>query len=160
MAQGNALTVRDARHDDHETIVAFNADLAWETEHKRLDHDVLRAGVQSALADPARLRYWVAEVDGRVAGQAAISREWSDWRNGWLWWFQSVYVRPEDRGRGVFRALYRHVRDEARRADDVVGLRLYVETENARAQATYRALGMVPGGYHVYEELWISPTPG
>jgi GNAT superfamily N-acetyltransferase len=148
--------VRDARFDDLEAVVEFNDALATETESKRLDPDVLARGVRVALSDPDRLRYWVAEETetGRVVGQAAVTREWSDWRNGWLWWFQSVYVRPDWRRRGVFRGLHRHVRDKARASGDVIGLRLYVEHMNERAQRTYQALGMVPGGYLVLEEIW------
>ena len=116
----------------------------------------MRAGVTSALNDPDRLRYWVAEeiATGRVVGQAAITREWTDWRNGWIWWFQSVFVDPEFRRAGAFRALYKQIREEARAASDVIGLRLYVEQDNQRAQETYRSLGMTPDGYHVYGELW------
>lgn len=150
-----SLLVRDARAHDLDTIVDFNARLAWETEHKTLDPAILARGVARALEEPDRLRYWVAEVDGgQVVGQAAISREWTDWRNGWLWWFQSVYVCQEYRGRGVFRALHGHIRTLARESADVIGLRLYVEHENERAQRVYRALGMTPGGYHVLEEIW------
>ena len=104
--------VRDALPGDRPAIVDFNARLARETEGKALDPTVLARGVRAALADPdRRLRYWVAELEpgGPVVGQAAISREWSDWRDGWLWWFQSVYVHPEARGQGVFRTLHGHV---------------------------------------------------
>jgi GNAT superfamily N-acetyltransferase len=150
------ILVRDARSDDAPAIARFNDALAIETEGKTLEPEVLRAGVAAALADPDRLRYWVAEdaTTGQRIGQTAITREWSDWRNGWLWWFQSVYVEAEHRGRGVFRALFHHIKREARAAGDVVGLRLYVERENTRAQRTYESLGMVHGGYEVYEELW------
>jgi len=151
------LQIRDARAGDCDTIVAFNARLAEETEGKRLDLATLTRGVTLALTHENRLRYWVAELGsgGPIVGQAAVSLEWSDWRNGWLWWFQSVYVHPDFRSRGVFRALHQHIRDLARGSADVIGLRLYVETENQRAQSTYEALGMRPGGYHVYEELWL-----
>ena len=150
------FTIRDARSGDLEAIVAFNERLAIETEGKTLDAEVLSKGVSRALGDPDRLRYWVAESleTGRVIGQAAITREWSDWRNGWIWWFQSVYVRQESRKLGVFRCLHAAIREAALGAGDVVGLRLYVEEENARAQKTYQALGMKPGGYHVFEEIW------
>ena len=150
------VVVRGARHDDLGAIVAFNAGLALETEGKRLDPGVLARGVRAALADPDRLRYWVAESGdgGGLLGQAAVTREWSDWRDGWLWWFQSVFVRPDARGIGVFRALHRAIRDEARARADVIGLRLYVEHANDHARRTYEALGLAPGGYHVYEELW------
>ena len=148
--------VRDARLDDLDTIVDFNARLASETEDKVLDRATLESGVRVGLTWPDRLRYWVVELEetGQVLGQAAITREWSDWRNGWIWWFQSVYVAPEARGRGIFRMLHAAIRAEARAAVDVVGLRLYVEHSNDRAQNSYRALGLAPGGYHVFEEIW------
>jgi len=150
------LLIRAGRPDDCAHIVDFNRQLAWETEEKTLDAPVLTAGVRAALADPDRLRYWVAQrgPNGPLVGQAAITREWSDWRNGWLWWFQSVYVAREARSQGVFRALYQQIRAEALAEPDVIGLRLYVEQENERAKRTYLALGMQSGGYHVYEELW------
>lgn len=150
-----AFTVRDARLADLDAIVEYNARLAEETEAKRLDPGVLRDGVARALTDPDRLRYWVAEGAGRVIGQTAITREWSDWRNGWLWWLQSVYVHADHRGLGVFKALYGHIRGQALAAGDVIGIRLYVEDENHRARESYRALGMADAGYSVLEELWI-----
>jgi GNAT superfamily N-acetyltransferase len=89
-------------------------------------------------------------------GQAAISREWSDWRNGWLWWFQSVFVHAEHRRRGILRALFQSIRTAARAEGNVIGLRLYVEDQNTQAQKTYEALGLKPGGYHVYEDMWLN----
>ena len=152
-----AITVRDARPNDLALIVAFNDCLARETESKILDHDALSRGVAAALADPERLRYWIAEdpASGAVVGQAAVTREWSDWRNGWLWWLQSVYVRADARQRGAFRSLHHAIRSAALESSDVVGLRLYVEHDNADARRTYDALGFVPGGYEVYEEIFL-----
>jgi GNAT superfamily N-acetyltransferase len=156
--------VRDAALADRPTIAEFNRRLAFETEHKLLDRAVLDRGVARALADPDRLRYWVAEVSEaggrRVVGQTAVTREWSDWRNGWVWWLQSVYVHPAYRGAGVFRALYGHIYGLAMAAPDVVGLRLYVENANLHAQRTYQSLGMKPGGYSVLEELWLDHGGG
>jgi GNAT superfamily N-acetyltransferase len=151
------LLIRAANLADRPAIVEFNRCLARETEGKTLDPAILEKGVSRALTDPDRLRYWVAEIDvsEEPIGQAAISREWSDWRNGWLWWLQSVYVAQSYRGRGVFRALYRHIRQQALDRADVIGLRLYVEDANQPAHCTYRSVGMKPGGYSVYEELWI-----
>jgi GNAT superfamily N-acetyltransferase len=128
--------------------------LAAESEGKALDVAVLNAGVSEALADPDRLRYWVAEIDGLVVGQAGVTREWSDWRNGWIWWFQSVYVAAEHRGKGVFRALVSAIEAAARASDNVVGLRLYVEQHNHAALKTYAAIGLEPGGYLVMERFW------
>lgn len=149
--------IRPATPADQAIIVEFNRRLALETESKTLDPATLEAGVACALADPDRLRYWVAELEGEESpvGQAAVTREWSDWRRRWIWWFQSVYVAAPFRGRGVFRTLYRHIREEARSLPEVIGLRLYVEDSNAAAHKTYHAVGMRPGGYSVYEDLWI-----
>jgi GNAT superfamily N-acetyltransferase len=154
-----AIAIRDARPDDLAAIVDFNTRLALESEHKTLNPEILTRGVARALGDPDRLRYWVAVASetGQVVGQLATSREWSDWRDGWIWWYQSVYVAPEARGLGVFRALHAHVRDLARSTPDVIGLRLYVESANHPAKATYTALGFTPGGYDVYEDHWIAP---
>ena len=153
----NPILIRDARAEDLDVIVSFNEALARETEGKTLDRGALARGVAAALKDPTRLRYWVAEdpTSRAVVGQAAVTREWSDWRNGWLWWFQSVYVHRDARGRGVFRSLHNSIRSAALSSPDVVGLRLYVEHENASARRTYESLGLAPGGYDVYEEIFV-----
>jgi ribosomal protein S18 acetylase RimI-like enzyme len=147
----SSLTVRRATAADRGTLAEYNRRMAWETEHKRLDEAVLARGVAAVFADPAKGFYLVAEDGGEVVGQLMVTTEWSDWRNGWFWWVQSVYVREEARRRGVFRALFAEVVRLGREAGDVVGVRLYVERDNASAQRTYRSLGMNDAGYFVYE---------
>lgn len=150
-----AIEVRDATTADAEIIAAFNRQIAWETEDLELDPPTILRGVRALLSDPAKGWYLVAVEGDELLGQLAVTFEWSDWRAGWIWWIQSVYVKAEARGRGVFRLLYRSVRDKAQAAGDVVCIRLYVEHENASAQATYRAVGMKPAGYEVFEEVVI-----
>ena len=149
--------IREATPDDAPVIVEFNCRLAWETEHKRLDPVLIGPGVAEALRRPEWARYFVAErtdeADG-IIGQIMITFEWSDWRNGLFWWIQSVYVRDDARRGGVFRSLYEHVADLARRTPGTCGLRLYVEHENQAALATYAKLGMKPSGHLVYEVDW------
>lgn len=135
------FSVRPATLADAPTIAEFNRRLAIETEDLALDPATLGAGVAAILADRNKGLYFVADGEGEVIGQMMITYEWSDWRNGWIWWLQSVYVRADCRRFGIFRALFGHVVDEARRAGDVAMIRLYVEDENATAQATYRQLG-------------------
>ena len=146
-----SVAVRRAGPGDAAVIAEFNHRLADETEGKALDPAVLRAGVEAGLADEAKALYFVAEEDGAVVGQLMLTREWSDWRNGWMWWIQSVYVRAEARRRGTFRALYQFVYEAARMDPGVIGLRLYVEHANAQAQQTYERLGMTRTGYLVFE---------
>jgi ribosomal protein S18 acetylase RimI-like enzyme len=149
-----SISIRDARAADAETIVEFNARIALETEDEKLDPETVASGVRKVLDDRSLGRYWVAEADGEIVGQIMTTFEWSDWRNGMLWWIQSVYIRPDYRRRGVFSRLYRHVERLAREADEVVGLRLYVEKENERAQLTYRNLGMTMTGYRIMQVLF------
>lgn len=146
------MRIRDGHPDDAPTLVEFNARMALETEDKTLDRARLTRGVARLLADPALGRYFVAEdQDGALLGQLMITTEWSDWRDGHFWWIQSVFVREDVRGRGIYTALHQHVVTAARRASNVVGIRLYVEPHNARAQRTYARLGMTKT-YDVMEQ--------
>ena len=157
--QGNpAIKIRDAKRADGHTIADFNSRLAAETEARVLDPNRIGPGVNAVLGDPAKGRYWVAEEGQQVIGQIMVTYEWSDWRNGMIWWIQSVYVDPEHRRSGVFSALYRHVELLAKSAPDVCGLRLYVESGNTRAQATYKSLGMAETGYRVLEAMFTNES--
>jgi GNAT superfamily N-acetyltransferase len=149
--------IRVARPDDAPVIVEFNAAIARETEGRELDRALLGPGVAALLADPAKGRYFVAELDGAVVGQTMVTWEWSDWRNGTFWWIQSVYVAPAHRRQGVFGALYRHVYDAARGDPGVCGVRLYMEHHNERARRVYLALGMQASGYEVLEVDFRAP---
>lgn len=150
MGEVGEIRVRDGVLGDLETIVRHNAALAKESEGLIPTEETLREGVRTLLLDPSKGRYFLAERNGSVVGQCAVTFEWSDWRNGTFLWFQSVYVHPEHRRQGIFRALYRHVEEIARRPG-YCGLRLYVHQGNESAIEAYRRLGMVPGGYEVLE---------
>jgi len=153
-----SITIRRATPDDAGIMVAFNAALAWETEEKRLKPEVVAAGVAAVFADPTRGFYTVAVDEvGEVIGQTMVTFEWSDWRNGWFWWIQSVYVRDDARRKGVFRALYKDIERQAATDATVIGLRLYLERTNDRAQSVYANLGMTDSGYSLMEEY---PLPG
>ena len=153
-----SVHVRAARPEDAPVIADFNAALAHETERIALHRATLDAGVREALRDPAKCSYFVAELDdGRVVGQLMITREWSDWRNGDIWWIQSVYVHADFRRRGVFRSLYDHARSAAGAAG-AVALRLYVDADNTTGQQTYLGLGMRRTNYLVMEDA-LQPGP-
>ncbi len=147
------ISVRSATLDDVDSLARFNQEMAEETEDKPLDPDTVRAGVRAVFDKPDQAFYLVAERDGAVVGSLMITTEWSDWRNADFWWIQSVYVRPKYRRAGVYSALHRAVRQRARVTDTVCGLRLYVERDNAVAQAAYEELGMVEPPYRMYEEM-------
>ncbi len=146
--------IRGATLDDLETIVDFNARLAEETEDASLDRETVRQGVRALLSDRRRGAYYVACTKDRIIGQVMYTHEWSDWRNGDIWWIQSVYVHRDHRRLGVFRSLYGHLTALAASEPGVVGLRLYVEQENQAAQATYVGLGMRETPYLVMQYLF------
>lgn len=146
------LRVRDATAGDHATLHAWMLAMAAESEGLALAPARLAAGLQAGLADVARARYFIAERDGAPIGTLMLTREWSDWRNGWWWWIQSVYVAPAARRQGVYHALHAHVVALAARMPDVLGVRLYVAADNTAAQRTYAALGMHDSGYRVFEQ--------
>jgi len=147
------IDVRRATPRDAEVLIRFNSAMALETERKALLPEVVSAGVHYLLNHPGAGFYVIAEVGTAVAGALMITNEWSDWRNGNFWWIQSVYVHPDFRRRGVYRQLYRNLQTLAARDPAVCGFRLYVERDNVRAQATYRAAGMAETRYLVFEEL-------
>ena len=149
------LNIRPANRLDTPVLVEWNAAMAWETERKRLDRARLSLGVTAVFDEPRRGFYLIAEREGLPVGCLLVTYEWSDWRNGDFWWVQSVYVAPEARRMGVFRALYAEVSHAAKAAAaGAVGLRLYVETENSRAQQTYAELGMQRCHYFMYEQMF------
>lgn len=148
----NAI-IRDAIPADGLVIADYNSRLSAETEDVPLDRALIGPGVAAVLDDRSKGRYWVAESDGRVIGQIMVTYEWSDWRNGMLWWIQSVYVHTDFRRKGVFSMLFRHIEALAEAEEDVVGIRLYVESDNDRAQATYDRLGMSKTTYQVMQVL-------
>jgi len=113
----------------------------------------LGRGVRAVFDDPGLGEYWVAELDGTVAACLLVTREWSDWRNGTVLWIQGVYVVPESRGRGIYRALYEQLRRRVEATPDLKGIRLYVDLRNRRARATYERLGMTHEHYALYEWL-------
>ncbi len=148
------ITVRRATRDDAPHIVRFQQSMALETEGKTLDESTLGAGVTAVIDDPRKGFYLVAERDGEIAGSLMITYEWSDWRNADFWWIQSVYVDARHRRAGVYSAMHDHVMGLARELNGdggVCGVRLYVERENAIAQAVYRRLGMSASHYDLYE---------
>lgn len=148
------VTVRDAGLADIPCLVEFNLALAMETEDLRLDPHVVARGVRAVVREPGRGAYVVGEVNGDVVGSLMVTEEWSDWRNGAFWWIQSLYVRPECRGRGVCRQLFETVRTRASQAPRVCGLRLYVERDNHVAARAYTRLHMQPSSYRLYEHTF------
>jgi GNAT superfamily N-acetyltransferase len=145
------VSYREAKPGDAASIVEFQIAMARETEELDLDRATCTDGVAAVFANADRGRYFVAERDGRVVGSLLITYEWSDWRNGTVWWIQSVYVVPELRGQGVYAGLYTFVQSIVNGDPSIKGIRLYVDRRNTRAQQVYTRLGMNGEHYAVFE---------
>jgi len=147
------ITIRLGVLDDLDILTNFAVAMACEIEKKNVDREQVKEATCSALADTAKALYFVAELGGEVVGSLMVTYEWSDWQNANYWWIQSVYVMPSTRRKGVYRAIYDHVFEEARRVSGVASVKLYVYEGNEIAQQTYEALGMSKTPYYIYESV-------
>ena len=145
------INIREAHKGDLAILVQNNQALAEETEALLLDKDVLKEGIEQALKRE-ECHYFVAVIGEKVVGQTMITYEWSDWRNGIIWWIQSVYVLPTQRKQGIFRVLFKHIENLAKVNPQVKALRLYVMHNNNSGKDTYKSLGMNDSGYIVFEK--------
>ncbi len=134
-------------------IVEFQMAMALETENLRLDRNLVEKGVKAVFDDVAKGKYYVAQDDDKLIASLMITYEWSDWRNGNVYWIQSVYVLPEYRGKGVFKEMYLHIKDSVKNTPGLSGIRLYVDKNNHRAQKVYNKIGMDGSHYQLFE--WI-----
>ena len=146
--------VRRANLGDIDILTDFNCRLARETEGETLNSQIVRDGVRRGLERDEEVVYFIAEVNSDPAGALMLTREWSDWRNKTFWWIQSVYVHPDYRNQGIFKALYKRILSDAKAQQTVGGLRLYVEQENEKAHLVYRQLGMKRTSYQMFEVDW------
>ena len=145
------MNIRKALNKDIDVIARYNYNSAYETENKILNMNILTKGVEAIIKDENKGIYHVCEINGEVVGQIMYTFEWSDWRSGTFLWIQSVYVNKEFRGMGVFKALYKFIRDIADNDNNICGIRLYVEKENTIAKKTYKNIGMKECNYYIYE---------
>ena len=150
----SSIAVGRAATEDVAAIAQFNIAMAAETEDLALDPQTVHAGVAAVVSDDRRGFYLVARSDGKAVGSLMVTYEWSDWRNGNLWWIQSVYVVSSARKQGIFRLLYDNVISLAKQSGDAAGVRLYVEKDNHGAQEVYRKLGMSETAYRVFEIIF------
>ncbi len=144
------VIITQGRTEDIEVIAKFQVDMAMESEGALLDKETVTQGVTAAMNDENKGCYYVARVGEKIVGSLMLTREWSDWNNGWYWWIQSVYVAPEYRRQGVYKSMYQAVCKNAKE-QNVAQVRLYVDKTNTLGQKVYSSLGMQESHYQIYE---------
>ena len=145
------MKIRKAKPSDKSSIAGFQIAMASETEDIKLDPLTVDKGVEAVFNDPSKGIYFVAESNGKVIGSLMVTFEWSDWRNGNVWWIQSVYIKPEFRRMGIYSKMYSHVKDIVLKDKNLRGLRLYADKTNGVAQKAYHKLGMDSNHYAMFE---------
>lgn len=148
------MIISEATPLDIPLLAKFQCQMAEETENLNLDQSSVEAGIQAMFDDPARGKYFTARINNTLAGCLMITLEWSEWRNAYVIWIQSVYVDNAFRKQGVYAALYNHIKTMVRENDMYQGIRLYVDQSNTAAQKVYQALGMTDQHYFMYE--WMN----
>ncbi len=146
------MDIRLAGPEDAVRLVEFNQEMAMETEGRSLDPETLKAGVEAVFSDKYKGFYVVAVETNEIVGGLLVTYEWSDWRNNWFWWIQSVYIVKQFRGKQIYSRMYDFVQQKAKDAGNVCGFRLYVEKENIHAQKVYKKLGMDESYYLMFEQ--------
>ncbi len=147
------MTFREAKRTDYKVIAGFQEKMAWETEHFRLDTQTVLKGVEEVFKDSSKGRYYVVEDNGKVISTLLTTFEWSDWRNNFVLWIQSVYVLPEYREKGIFKLMYSEIKKIVKNSDKYSGIRLYVDKTNTKAQKVYEKIGMEGEHYSLFEEM-------
>ena len=147
------INIRNATREDASRILDFQLMLARETENIFLDKLIVSKGIKAVFDDPSKGTYYVAVVNDEVIGCFLITFEWSEWRNGMIWWLQSVYVDARFRRQGAFRKMYEYILRTIAGDPGILGLRLYVDKSNLRAQKVYGTLGMNGDHYTLYEQI-------
>ena len=145
------ITVRKGKQSDNKTIVDFQVKMAKETEQIDLDRDIVNKGVNAVINSHDKGIYFVAESGDKIIASLMITFEWSDWRNGNIYWIQSVYVLPEFRKKGVFKTMYLCLKNIVQKDKNIRGLRLYVDKTNTNARKVYETMGMDGNHYLLYE---------
>jgi len=148
------IGIRKAEINDLPIILDFMLKMAKETEGLVLSPEILESGIKNGLLDSDKAEYFIAEIDNIIAGSLMITKEWSDWRNAWVLWIQSVYTKKEFRERGVYKALYNFIENKVESNNEYCGIRLYVDNTNLNAIKVYSKLGMNGDHYRLFEKMY------
>jgi ribosomal protein S18 acetylase RimI-like enzyme len=89
----------------------------------------------------------VDESDNPVGSVSAL-KEWSDWNAGYYWWIQSMYLTPNQRGKGRMSMLLDAVKSEMANQNGLE-LRLYVHKDNRSAIKAYEKSNFTHSDYKI-----------
>lgn len=145
------IYLAEANAEDIGTLADLQCAMAWETESYKLDKSTVSKGLQALFDDATKGKYYKLRHEQKIIGCMLNTFEWSEWRNGYILWIQSLYIVPEFRGKGLFGLVYQHLQNLVNTSEELQGIRLYVDKTNVKATKVYEALGMNGDHYHFFE---------
>ena len=99
--------VRKCVEEDASVLGQFNADMAFETEGKKLDLARVTEGARSLILKPKLGQYYIAVAEDETPlGCTMVTYEMNARLGGIVCMIQSVFVVKEWRNKGVFRSLF------------------------------------------------------
>jgi RimJ/RimL family protein N-acetyltransferase len=134
--------LRVAEPRDSGDLLAWRNDPVTRANSRNTDtiaRDSHEAWLERVLADPDR-RLWIAEADGRKLGTVSAARAGPDTVE------VSITVAPDQRGRGVGRAMLRACVAETARVWPDRAIVATVRVENAASRRLFERCGFVAAG--------------
>ena len=147
------IIIREANHADAFYLSEMQYAMAMETENLALDKEIVKKGLKALFDDPSKGKYYVLTEKDNIIGCVLNTFEWSEWRNAYILWIQSLYIVPEHRGKGLFKEMYLFFQELVKNSKELRGIRLYVDKSNQKAIETYKAIKMSNQHYEMFEWL-------
>ena len=151
----NDVMIDEATDLDILELVDLQSKMAFETENITLLPEIVEQGITAVIQDDSKGKYYKIVDKGRLIGCMLNTYEWSDWRNGYVVWIQSLYILPAYRKLGIFKAAYRYMQEIVQKNPQYKGIRLYVDRRNEPAIAAYKSVNMNNEHYEMFE--WLKP---
>jgi ribosomal protein S18 acetylase RimI-like enzyme len=145
------IIIEEANEIDVLELVELQCRMARETEKIELNRNVVELGIAALFQDKSKGKYFKVIDQGKIIGCVLNTYEWSDWRNGYVLWIQSLYLLPTYRHQGLFREIYDYLRESVQKNQQLKGIRLYVDRNNKNAVDVYKAIGMNNQHYEMFE---------
>src|SRR5262252_673533 len=136
------IQIRSAIPSDSEAVTALLMP-QFDEHNIDLHADAVRTAVEGLLADDSRGFILIAFQAAAAIGVACVSFTWTLEHGGKSAWLDELFVVPEQRDRGIGRAMLQGVLQRARE-NGCAAVDLEVDTQHARAERLYAREGFKP----------------